>query len=633
MAQNSGKLRVVRHEFAGGWATDFGISDGAGIEANSPTLVRYRYLLEATNAQYDLDGSPRRMGGATKLNPTVIDSGSAVRGVFDFWKQGPSASPVQKRVLHAGTQVFQDDADGVFSSLITGLTADKIPSYSQLDDKVFIASDGNADADAPRSWDQSTVRVMQAPHTVVKSVGTGLNDASTTGTFTGTSDIVTVVEITTAAGTDQITWTGGLSGGPENITASNDLGSGVNIVFDATTGHTLNDKWTITTHLAPNFSISEPHKERLFVAGVAVQGSRVFYSTRIDAGGPEDFVNGGSGFIDILPDNGDSITGLVSHQDALFVFKGPHKGSIHRITGSSPKGTGSDGFALRTFVGKGLGAAGHNSIFHFRDDVGFQWSDGSIHSLSTVAAHGDFKQAALSLPLNLKFLARRVNHDRLATAWAATDSALGVVAITVPIDGSSVPNFTIVMDYRFDPVRWSNWPAYDAESIARVLDSSGTNLPILMGGGSDGFVRKLNQDSNVIEDGASIAFEVRTPVIDYGLPDHIKTLSVISLACEPVGDFTPTFTWFPDSKPSDMQDMDIISSGDRLTPVSAGRKSFVLDASRMAGAAFVQKTESIDGGTFQAISYAWTDDENSVAVSIRNFRTTIHQDEISRGGT
>ena len=50
---------------------------------------------------------------------------------------------------------------------------------------------------------------------------------------------------------------------------------------------------------------------------------------------------------------------------------------------------GDEPFALRPYI-DGLGAISHNSIFRYRDDVGFVWMDGSIHSLAATASYGDF---------------------------------------------------------------------------------------------------------------------------------------------------------------------------------------------------------------------------------------------------
>ena len=134
----------------------------------------------------------------------------------------------------------------------------------------------------------------------------------------------------------------------------------------------------------PRFSFGVSHKNRAWAAGVYATPSRLHYSANVD---PEDWIGAGSGSIDIDPNDGDMITGLVSHKDELFVFKGPNKGSIHRIIGSSP--TGSDAFSRKNFV-KGLGACWHNAIFPFGDDIGFVSQYGSVHSLSATAAYGTF---------------------------------------------------------------------------------------------------------------------------------------------------------------------------------------------------------------------------------------------------
>ena len=49
------------------------------------------------------------------------------------------------------------------------------------------------------------------------------------------------------------------------------------------------------------------------------------------------------------------------------------------------------------------------------------------------------------------------------------------------------------------------------------------------------------------------------------------------------------------------------------------------------GAAYIQKRERINGGQFEAIQYGFTDNEDSVTVSIRNFRTWIHDDQPTLG--
>ncbi len=343
-------LLTVHHTFGGGWAPDFGPSVDLGPSQSGELVIPY--LLEAENNRYSLDGGPVKIGGADKLNAAVMESGAAIRGLFDFWRLGTSASPTQKRIVHVGTKILKDAADGTFTDLFTGLTSNSIPSYSVFGDALILSQTGN---DVPRWYDNTTAQ--------------------------------------------------NLAGSP------------------------------------PNFAFSTAHKNRVWAAGVTDNPSRLYYCALLDE---EDWTGAGSGFIDIEPDDGDRITGLISDQNDLFVFKGPHVGSIHRITGSSP--TGSDGFSRVTYV-RGIGAVGQNTIFAFRDDVGFMASGGSIHSLRATAAFGDFKESALSFPIN-DWLQEHLDHTTLDQCWAAVDENLGIVRLTIPIDGANTPNAMIQMDYR-----------------------------------------------------------------------------------------------------------------------------------------------------------------------------------------
>ena len=81
--------------------------------------------------------------------------------------------------------------------------------------------------------------------------GVGLDDLSSSGTFTGTEPSTYIVEITAAGTPDTfrwsddggVTWTTGVA-----ITgAAQLLSKGVSVTFAATTGHTLGDKWYVQT--------------------------------------------------------------------------------------------------------------------------------------------------------------------------------------------------------------------------------------------------------------------------------------------------------------------------------------------------------------------------------------------------
>lgn len=80
-------------------------------------------------------------------------------------------------------------------------------------------------------------------------VGSGLNDLSVSGTFTGAAVTNYIIEITTAGAIDKFTWRkeGGTPSAAIDITATTqDIDvNGLSITFSAVTGHTVGDKWYI----------------------------------------------------------------------------------------------------------------------------------------------------------------------------------------------------------------------------------------------------------------------------------------------------------------------------------------------------------------------------------------------------
>ena len=344
----------------------------------------------------------------------------------------------------------------------------------------------------------------------------------------------------------------------------------------------------------PRFSFGVSHKNRAWAAGIYATPSRLHYSANVN---PEDWTGSGSGSIDIDPDDGDIITGLVSHKNELFVFKGPNKGSIHRITGSSP--TGSDAFARVPYVA-GLGACWHNAIFRFGDDIGFVSQYGTVHSLSATAAYGDFFEAALSRPIN-KWIQTYLNYNRLRYISAATDPLLGLVYITMSINANSTNNVVLIMDYRSAPdiIRWSRIPAYAMGSLGTHVDTNGIRR--VLGGGNDGFVRRLNITDRSIDGATALSFQAKTPNLNYGNPMLMKTLSALAFGIAPKGNFNFTGAWTRDGN-AEQTVTATQGGGDVLGTASANQ--FTLDTSTLGGSQFVDRYyEAEEGGEFRSISY------------------------------
>ena len=517
----------LRHVFAGGEATDFGPTSDA--VPNDAGVVSLPFLLNAENVIYEFDGGPHKVPGTSRLNSTALNSGAVIKGLFDYWDTGTGATSTQHRIVHSGTTIMRDNADGTFTNLFTGLASGAVPAYAVLEDVLVMAND--ALADVPRSWDGTTAQ--------------------------------------------------NLAGTP------------------------------------PNFSFCVEHHNRMFAAGDEANSSRLYYSGLLDAA---DWVGGGSGFIDISPRDGDRITGIISHRNELFVFKGPYKGSIHRITGSAP--TGSDAFARRTFA-RGIGAVGHNTLFTFRDDVGFMWSDGTIHSLKATEVFQDYNRTALSWPIHT-WIRGHVNFGRLKHAWAVDWPDFGFVLFGLPIDSSTDNNIVRMMDYRFEPVRWAQWPAFSTPgSLALVVDPADNDRRIVMEGGTDGFVRKYGQPNRAIDGLTSINFRATTPFLSYATPVAMKTIGGGSLGLQPKNDGNVVFGWTRDNNAQQTQN---VSQGGADVLALAAANQFTLGTSQLGGARFVDRFfELEEGGEFRSVSLDVTNNVINEDVELHSISTIVER--------
>ncbi len=110
----------------------------------------------------------------------------------------------------------------------------------------------------------ATIGQIIKPYSTVGSVtfsGTGLNDATSGGTFTGTSTINYKIEIDGTGTPDTFKWSddGGTTWDATGVAitgSAQTLNHGVTITFGATTGHTLGDYWTFTA-TAPSGDLAQ----------------------------------------------------------------------------------------------------------------------------------------------------------------------------------------------------------------------------------------------------------------------------------------------------------------------------------------------------------------------------------------
>lgn len=348
----------------------------------------------------------------------------------------------------------------------------------------------------------------------------------------------------------------------------------------------------------PRFSFCVTHKNRAWAAGDYTNPSRLYYSANVD---PEDWVGATSGSIDIDPNDGDMITGLVSHKDVLFVHKGPNKGAIHIITGSSP--TGSDAFARKNYA-IGIGACWHNAIFPYGNDIGFVSQFGTIHSLDATQNFGDFIGASLSRQIN-PWIFDHLNYARLRYISAAQDVLREIVYITMSVDASTSNNVTLAMDFRNkDNIRWSKLVSYQFGCVAPFVDTLG--LRRVLAGGNDGYVRRINITERAIDGTTALAYKWTTPFITYGNGMEKKTLGGASLSLYPKNNVAVTLGWKCDG--NDRQ-TDTVTQGGGVTANS------YLDR-------FIERVT----GQFSAVQYDCRQSILGADIECHGFTVKVHPD-------
>ena len=150
------RLIVLKHVFAGGWAPDNGPVAQAPVGQGG--VVEIPWLSDPTqNIMFELDGGVHKIGGTSKLNSSALESGATIRGLHDFWRYDGNGSAEQRRVVHVGTTIKADGADGTFSDIFTGLANNSDPWYAEMDDKLIISQTGG---DLPRYTDGTTHTVL-----------------------------------------------------------------------------------------------------------------------------------------------------------------------------------------------------------------------------------------------------------------------------------------------------------------------------------------------------------------------------------------------------------------------------------------------------------------------------------------
>lgn len=136
-------------------------------------------------------------------------------------------------------------------------------------------------------------------------------------------------------------------------------------------------------------------------------------------GDPDDWTTGGvsgAGFIDVGYSDGQTITGLIAHNEQLFIFK---ERSIWHIVTANPN---TDNTLWRVeLVSKNYGCSNHRALVVSGNDVLFPSAQG-ILSLNAALYQGDFSVSAISEPINYisggdAVFSRVTNQHLYAVSW------------------------------------------------------------------------------------------------------------------------------------------------------------------------------------------------------------------------
>src|SRR3990167_2494419 len=248
------------------------------------------------------------------------------------------------------------------------------------------------------------------------------------------------------------------------------------------------------------------HVNRVWGWGRNSNPSRLYYSSATDA---EDWSGIDTGSIDIDPEDGDRILHCIPFKRALIIFKGPYKGSIHVIDGTSP--SGGDAF-VRTILTRGLPLQSPHSVIEVGDDIWFG-SDRGFHSLAATQKFGNYVGADLTR-FHSKYFQTRINRSRLdrvvglnyvgkgCALWGITPSG------QAPNSGVFGISYIRAEEEGLKPFLWNR----DCFSAAMRFNPS-TYLREPVFGSSDGYALRQDVGTRSLAGGTAYTYLARTPSV------------------------------------------------------------------------------------------------------------------------
>lgn len=275
---------------------------------------------------------------------------------------------------------------------------------------------------------------------------------------------------------------------------------------------------TADTTGGPSAKFIERYKDRLIIAGIPGEPTKVMFSGRVPNQEKFHWSYGG-GYVLIDPDSGESITGIKVLRDKILIFK---ERSIWQMSiGSLTIGTTTLADPQYDLLTASHGCVSHKTIVPVEDDVFFLTRRG-------VYAVG-YKPNILNVLSTTEISAKvRDKFEALNPAqWSMANAEYKdfKYIISYPETGQSAPNKILIFDR--ERTAWMGPWSVAGSSLYRYYDANNSER-LVFGSTASAFVYDLSSDYTT-DNGTAIPTILRTKKEDFNTWNLFKTIKDIFL--------------------------------------------------------------------------------------------------------
>lgn len=258
---------------------------------------------------------------------------------------------------------------------------------------------------------------------------------------------------------------------------------------------------------APNGKYVVTHKNRLYIAGDPANPSRLYMS---DLGQPETWPS--LNFIDINTNDGDAITGIAEHLDALVIFK---ERSVHVLRGTGPQNYSIlDSHQSHGTVSHWSIAQVLNQLVYLGRDGVYAYDGKAVHLISDLI-RGSVLGLSDHPPWQQTYLVNACATEYKNKYWLSVTEG----------NGQTLNNRVYVYDYLHKA-----WTRYDLSVSCFSLFQTSTSFGLYSGDVTQGFV--YHQDTGNSDNGANIYAFLQTKDFDFGATSHYKSYKGLFFAAQ-----------------------------------------------------------------------------------------------------